>query len=137
MKMSEVTMSRQVINLKETEMSRTVRRKNSSRRHGRGGHYIPDGFKTAGYYTVYEGGWYEEKTYHAPATKRDRFKIWRSLHGESSNGNAFSPGREYRNARMRENRSINKQELVRWMKNPDGYEPMFEANPRSCWWDWS
>ena len=125
-------------------MSRTVRRKNSSRTHGRGGHYIPDGFKTAGYYTQYDyhSSWKEpdwdgpDYTYREP-TKRERFKVWKWLHGESSNGNAFSPGHGYRNARMRENRSINKQELVRWMKNPETYEPLFEDDPRSCWWDWS
>ncbi len=125
-------------------MSRTVRRKNSKRTHGRGGHWIPDGFKTAGYYTEYdchfewnEPDWDGPRYTYREPTKTERFKTWQMLHGESSNGNAFSPGREYRNARMRENRSINKQELVRWMKNPENYEPLFEANPRSCWWDWS
>ena len=118
-------------------MSRTVRRKNSSRTHGRGGHYIPDGFKTAGYYTEYDGNWsYSDKVFREP-TKRERFDTWKLLHGESPNGNAFSPGREYRKMRMRENRSINKQELVRWMKNPETYEPLFEYDPRSCWRDWS
>ncbi len=125
-------------------MSRTVRRKSNSKRSGRSGWYVPEGFKTAGYYTEcdYHSFYSEPKwdgpqfTYREP-TKAERFKIWKLLHGESSHGNAFSPGIEYRKMRMRENRSINKQEIIRWMKNPDNYEPMCEANSRSCWWDWS
>jgi hypothetical protein len=125
-------------------MSRTVRRKNSNRRHGRGGWHIVDGFKIAGYYTVCdyhsvyaEPDWDGPRYTYREPTKRERFRTWKWMHGESSHGNAFSPGKEYRNNRMRQNRSINKQEVVRWMKNPENYEPMFEADPRSCWWDWS
>jgi hypothetical protein len=125
-------------------MSRTVRRKSQSRRHGRGGWYIPDGFKIACYYTEYD----YHSTYHEPdwdgplytyrePTKRERFRTWKYMHGESSHRNAFSPGHEYRNNRMRENRSINNQELIKWIKDPENYEPMFENNPRSCLWDWS
>lgn len=125
-------------------MSRTVRRKTDRKTNGRCGRYIPEGFKTAGYYTEYDwhSPWFEPDwdgptcTYREP-TKTERFKIWKRLHGESSHNNEFSPSREYREARMRENRTINKQELVCWMKNPENYEPLFEDNPRSCWWDWS
>lgn len=114
------------------------------RANARRGHYIPDGFKTAGYYTTYDAhySWNEPDwdgpryTYREP-TEKERFKIWKWFHGESSSGNSFSPGHSYRKTRMRENRSINKQELVRWIKNPENYEPMFEEDPRSCWWDWS
>ncbi len=124
-------------------MSRTIRC-NGSRQRRYHGWWIPDGFKTAGYYTEYDyHSPYREpewdgptETYREP-TKRERFKRWKAYHGESSHKNARTPGWEYRNMRMRENRSINKQEIIRWMKDPDNYEPMCEANPRSCHWDWS
>ena len=126
-------------------MSRTVRRKTlGGKRNGRGGYWIPDGFKTAGYYTEYDyhSPWFEPEwdgpiyTYREP-TKRERFKTWKRMHGESSHANAYTPGPAYRKMRMDENRNINKQELIRWMKDPEGYEPLFENNPRDCWWDWS
>lgn len=125
-------------------MSRTVRRRHDkSTNKYYGSRLIPDGFKIAGYYTQYDyhSRWAEPEwdgpiyTYREP-TKEERYKTWNWLHGESSNGNERSPGRSYRNARMRENRSINKQELIRWMKNPDDHEPLFEDDPRSCRWDW-
>ncbi len=126
-------------------MSRTIRRKNIKR----GSHLIPDGFKLAGYYTQvnfkpipikYSNG---EKIYfkvvpeYSEPTTRERFERWKLFHGESKSRNSMSPGRYYRNSRMTENRSINKQELIKWLKNPDDYEPLFEDNPRSCMWDWS
>jgi hypothetical protein len=69
-------------------------------------------------------------------TKQERFKTFQWLHGESSHHNARTPGPWFRENRMRQNRMINKQELHRWATNPDNYEPLFEADPRSCQWDW-
>jgi hypothetical protein len=32
--------------------------------------------------------------------------------------------------------NINRQEIIKWIKQPDMYEPLTEANSRSCLWDW-
>lgn len=91
----------------------------------------------AGYYTVrdwrYEGDayWWEGRQ----PTEHERWKRFHDVHGESSTRNSRSPGREFRKARMKENRSITRQELHRFVYQA-GYEPMVEAEPRSCWWDW-
>lgn len=100
------------------------------------------GSKVAGYYTVRErvsmreeGVWLiQAYAYRAP-TKTERFKKWYEAHGESRHKNDRSPGSEYRRNRIRQNRSINKEELIRWMSRAD-YEPLFEQKPRSCLWDW-
>ena len=120
-------------------MSRTFRRKNWEKQQthtwGRQGN------KTAGYYTVQDyvrdenGRWifglYE---YRAPSKHEHGKRYW-GIHGESSHANEWSPGKWYRHNRMRENRSINRQEIQKWIRNAD-YEPLTEANPRDCKWDW-
>lgn len=113
-------------------MSRTIRRKNHTRQSlGWGTH----GSKTALDFTYwdYRGG---VETYR-PMDKEERWFEVRRMHGESSTAHARSPGWTYRHPRQCQNRSINKQEMVKWIKAGGEYEPMFEANPRSCWWDWS
>jgi hypothetical protein len=72
-----------------------------------------------------------------PMDAQERYRQWRWMHGESSTAQMRSPGWTYRENRMRQNRSINKQELCKWVKANGEYEPMFEENPRDCWWDWS
>lgn len=69
--------------------------------------------------------------------KGERWWRTRMMHGESSTSNCRSPNRWYRLNRQKQNRSINKQEFNRWRQYDGEYEPMFEANPRDCWWDWS
>lgn len=69
-------------------------------------------------------------------TKKEAFKTFKFLHGESSSGNSRSPGKWFRNNRMRENRQINRSEISKFMKNTD-YELMCEEDPRDCHWDWS
>lgn len=68
---------------------------------------------------------------------RKHFRHWYYMHGESRHANQRTPGRFYRQHRQNQNRSINKQELAKWIKAGGEYEPMFEANPRSHYWDWS
>jgi hypothetical protein len=29
-----------------------------------------------------------------------------------------------------------KEEIVKWVKSNGEYEPLGEADPRNCWWDW-
>ena len=115
-------------------MSKTIRRKGyestAKKVHGS---------KTAGYFTIQEGWWFyynksDEVTFREP-TRQEYFKAFWKLHGDSQR-NAWCPSRSYRHPRTVENRMINKQELIKWLKNED-YEPLFEDNPRSCLWDWS
>lgn len=120
-------------------MSRTFRRKNYELQNATS--WDRQGRKAGGFYTekvwnrgsTWSWGWY---TYR-PMTERERNEAYWFNHGESKSAQSWSPGRSYRSMRMRENRSINKQELIKFLKNPDTYEPMFEDNPRNCWWDWS
>ena len=93
-----------------------------------------DGSKIALNYTESDYDREVGYTYREP-TPREAYKTFRWLHLDHHR-NTVSPGREYRNGRMVENRAINKQELYRWMKNPDNYEPLFEEEPRDCKWDW-
>lgn len=120
-------------------MSRTFRRKNWEKQQthswGRCGN------KTAGYYTVKDpvrdetGRWiYRLYSYREP-TKHELGQAYWRIHGESSHANDWSPGHAYRHARVRQNRSINRTELAKWLKCEE-YEPLFEENPRDCKWDW-
>jgi len=123
-------------------MSRTFRRKGYE-------HTISHrpGGKIAGYYTIQEYYWAvmakkdrkwpipEEERYRAP-TREEYFNRYWSIHGDNHR-NSWSPARYYRHSRMVENRSINKQEIYRWIQSNGEYEPLTEANPRSCLWDWS
>lgn len=120
-------------------MSRTFRCKNYERENNTS--WDVGGSKTAGFYTEFDripgryGCWFNWGTgvYRAPTDIEYNKAFWKN-HGDSE-ANSRSPGREYRRNRMCQNRSINKQEIYRFMTQED-YEPMCEANPRSCWWDW-
>jgi hypothetical protein len=70
-------------------------------------------------------------------TKEEKRDQWLWLHGESKHANACTPGRWYRQNRERQLRSHNSQELIKYMKDPDNYEPMVFENPLSHFWDWS
>lgn len=99
------------------------------------------GFKTAGHYTEQEGYWGfsyggDGKTFR-PMTKEERWHRDRWFHGESSSAQSRTPGWTYRNPRQRQNRAINRQEIIRYIKADGEYEVMCEANPRDCHWDWS
>lgn len=72
-----------------------------------------------------------------PMEGRERYRKWRIMHGESSSRNARTPGKWYRKHRMSENRSINKGQFNRWLQSGGEYDPVFEADPRSHYWDWS
>lgn len=116
-------------------MSRTFRRKNYER--AQGDSWSRSGDKIAGYYTKREyvrtsHGW--AWTYRAP-TEHEKNKQWVRVHADHGGANEWSPGWWYRNSRMRQNRSITRQELHRWTRDAD-YEPMVEEEPRSCLWDW-
>lgn len=71
---------------------------------------------------------------HYQKSGRELWEEVRYNHSDHS-VNVFSASREYRNARMRENRMLAKQELFKFRMNPD-YEPMVEEEPRSVAWDW-
>ena len=119
-------------------MSKTYRRKNYELENNTS--WDRKGRKTAGFYTEYD---YERDEdgrtiwgayiFREP-TKKELWKAKRWAHGEN-HPNSHSPGRWYRNNRMRENRMLTKEELHKFFMIPD-YEPMVEANPRSCSWDW-
>ena len=126
-------------------MSKTFRRKNYE--DTQGASWDRGGRKRYGYYAqhdyvcsvwnattneyVSEGYWYYRE-----ATTAEMIKEFWRVHGESRSAQEWSPGRDYRKIRNKENRSITRHELFKFMKNPDEYEPMVEANPRDCHWDW-
>lgn len=121
-------------------MSRTFRRKNYEDTQGTS--WDRKGRKTAGYYTEYDfndfhGDWNRGDVTYRPPTRAEYIKEYFRIHGESRHANCWTPGGEYKKSRMKENRSINKEEMVKWKKYPDDYEPLWEAEPRSHWWDWS
>lgn len=134
-------------------MSRTTRRKNYllEERGSWSGHgkFVNLEFTTYDTPRVWCGQWFtrfdgtKAKVMEAmtdvyrPMDKGEKWFKVRQMHGESSTANSRSPGKWYRHNRMTENRSINKQELIKWVKACGEYEPMFEADPRNCWWDWS
>lgn len=123
-------------------MSRTFRRKGYEEVNL----HWKKGTRVAGFYT--ETDWHyvgreslefsvsyiSYKTYRKPTRQEHNKKYW-NIHSDN-HPNAWSPGRLYRNNRMKENRMLTKGELFRYMKDTD-YEVMVEANPRSCLWDWS
>lgn len=120
-------------------MSRTFRRKNWEKQQTHT--WGTRGNKVAGYFTVRElvydadGAWiYGLFEYRAP-TAQERNRSYWHIHGESSHANEWSPGKEFRQHRMRENRGINRKEVHRWIRN-DEHEPLTEANPRDCNRDW-
>jgi hypothetical protein len=118
-------------------MARTYRRKNYEATQNSS--WDTKGFKTAGHNTTYDGSWYRwrdqpEVTFR-PMTQREAYKRWRWYHGEG-HPNQYSPGKNYRWYRQRQNRMINKEELLKWIKANGEYETFFEENPRDCRWDW-
>jgi hypothetical protein len=136
-------------------MSRTTRRKNyeieseqnSWRRWGKKTGleyttYQDNGrYETGEFPDSYSGGTYPVTARYLETPvemeKRERYYKWRTMHGESRNANQYTPGKWYRKNRMSQNRSINKQELHRWFQYGGEYDPCFEADPRSHYWDWS
>ena len=116
-------------------MSRTFRRKHYEAETG--GSWVAKGCKTAGFYTerefhYFRGGFWN--TYLVPTKQQYYREYWRN-HGESKTNKTWSPSHSYREYRMSQNRSITKQELYKFFNDPT-YEPMVEADPRNCWWDW-
>jgi hypothetical protein len=119
-------------------MARTYRRKNYEATQNTS--WDTKGFKTAGHNTAYDGSWVSwsilpECTFR-PMTKQETYKRWRWYHGESKHRNARSPSKYYRERRMSQNRGINEREIFKWINSNGEYEPMGEADPRNCWWDW-
>lgn len=118
-------------------MSRTFRRKgyeNTQRTS-----WDRCGNRVAGFYTESDPEWWfgrycvDIPEFRKPTRQEYYARFWR-YHGDSHR-NAWSPSRYYRHTRHIENKSINNQQLAKWIKNND-YEPLFESNPRSCRWDW-
>jgi hypothetical protein len=118
-------------------MSRTFRRKNYEAENNTS--WDVQGRKTAGFYTERVSHWVASgqyfHTYEIP-TKAQFYKKYTWAHGESKSANSWSPGHSFRHPRMTQNRAITRRELHKYRMIPD-YEPMVEANPRSCRWDWS
>lgn len=122
-------------------MSKTFRRKGYEDTQGRS--YHRRGRKTAGFYTMKDGHWWGRSAHRSEIniavfrepTRQEYYEEFWRIHGDTGGRNYWSPGRYYREIRQTENRSINKQELCKWLKNEE-YEPLFEANPRSHLWDW-
>lgn len=121
-------------------MSRTIRRKNFEDTIG--GSWARKGWKTNGIYTTYNGPYWlatgaRRMPEYRPMDAQERYREWRYMHSESKTANARSPSRWYRTNRQKQNRSIDKAQLIKWFKSGGEHEPMCEANPRSCMWDWS
>lgn len=75
-----------------------------------------------------------ERPFRAP-TQEEFNKQYHKIHGESSSANSRSPSRSYRNNRHIQRRMRDKQELCRYIKNPDTCELVF-YDALSCMWDW-
>lgn len=115
-------------------MSRTFRCKNYEQENNTS--WDRQGRKTSLFGAERIGRYYETPPLFREPTREEFFQQFYNFHGESSSGNSRSPGKWYRQNRMKENRSINKREIIKFMKDAD-YEVMVENNPRNCWWDWS
>lgn len=130
-------------------MSRTFRCKNYEAETG--GSWSRQGRKIAGYYTIKElvcvairfeyhktavvrTLYVYERPFRAP-TQEEFNKQYHKIHGESSSANSRSPSRSYRNNRHIQRRMRDKQELCRYIKNPDTCELVF-YDALSCMWDW-
>lgn len=144
-------------------MSRTIRRKNIEDTYGCS--WNRRGRKSGGFYSTYDSGemgkvrwtkrtqyeedglifvecktgwsWKRDCPNYRPMTDQEKNDRYYSLHGESSSANAWTPSRSYRQMREVRLRTHNKQELIRYMKDPENYEPMVFENPESHMWDWS
>lgn len=124
-------------------MSRTFRRKNYEDTQGTS--WDRQGRKTNGYYTTNDreaarnshGYFVWGLKRYRPMDTREAYKARRWAHGESSTASVRSPNHWHRLMRNKENRSIDKKQLIKWFKSGGEHEPMCEANPRSCLWDWS
>jgi hypothetical protein len=118
-------------------MSRTFRRKGYEATQNTS--WDKNGFKTAGHNTTYDGSWrgwsQQGEIVFRPMTQREAYEHWRWCHGEG-HPNQYSPGRGYRARRQSQNRRINKEEMLKWVRADGEYEPIFEENPRRCAWDW-
>jgi hypothetical protein len=118
-------------------MARTIRRKNYEATQNAS--WDTKGFKTAGHYTTYDGSWYawgnQDEVVFRPMDKIEAYKQRRWYHGEG-HPNQYSPGKYYRWYRQRQNRMINKEEILKWIKAKGEYEAFCEANPRDCKWEW-
>lgn len=116
-------------------MSRTFRRKNfenTCRKHGHEYYLIPETYVQTG--NGHGGYWVMRKP-----TKQEFDKKYHWMHGESKHNKAWSPNREsYRGPAEVKLRMKNKQELYKYWKNPDQYEPMLDARASSCYrlWAW-
>jgi hypothetical protein len=117
-------------------MSRTFRRKNYEAENNTS--WDVKGRKIAGFYTERISHYVDGRFWHTYAvpSKQEFYKKYTLAHGESKSANSRSPGHSFRHPRMIQNRAITRRELHKFKLNPD-YEPMVEANPRSCLWDWS
>ncbi len=142
-------------------MSRTYRRKNIE--NTLGSSFSRKGRKSGGFYNTYdresleckytkrtqyeEDGlifiecrtgytWVYSCPIYRPMTKEERRNRWLFLHGESRHANMWTPGRWYRQNRESQLRSHNRTELIKYMKDPDNYEPMVFDGPLSHLWDW-
>lgn len=111
-------------------MSRTFRRKNYENQCGKHA-----GSKIAGFYTVWEYVSWNLYVYREPTEQEYYDEYWR-VHGESRNANAWTPSRWFRDQRQKHLRTQCKQQIHKFMKNPE-HEVICEANPRSHYWDWS
>jgi hypothetical protein len=114
-------------------MSRTYRRKGYEDTQGTS--WDRRGRKTAGYYTKTDWNWNTGEQIYSIPNKRDSFRLFWWAHGDHGWSFWVAPG-EYRTLWMKRNRSFNKQELVRWLKTPEDYEPLFEHKIRGSWWEW-
>lgn len=116
-------------------MSRTYRRKNFEQT--RNNSWAVRGFKTNGHYTASDGYWgWDKMEVFRPATKQERWEKDKWRHGESRHASERSPNRYHRNYREVRHRMRCKQEIIKFMKDPD-YEPNYYEEPDSCLWDWS
>ena len=112
-------------------MSRTYRRKGYEKTQATS--WDRQGDKVARFYTVREYICWRRYEYREPTEQEYGRKYW-EIHGDNHR-NQYTPAREYRQFRIRQNRRINDRELHKFMTREE-YEPMTQEEPISHWWDW-
>lgn len=120
-------------------MARTFRRKGVEYTFNRSGHNA--GFKTNGHYTTWDrsvsnGNGHEGVRLYREMTELEVWHANRSFHGESSNNNAWGPGKYYKvNYQLMLNQH-NATQLRKYLNGLGEYDPVFMDNLPKSSLDW-
>ena len=114
-------------------MSRTYRRKNYEDVQGTS--WDRRGRRTNGFYTEVDWNWDTGEQIYSIPNKCEHFRLVWWAHGDHGYSLRTAP-RSWRTIWAKRHRRLNNQELIKWVKKPDDYEPLFENKTRGSWWEW-